>query len=373
MSESQQLNPPGEDETSTTGRSKPAVKVGVAVLALFALVLTWQVASDLHAPSSGMGSVSAVTTQIAARASGQVQQVSVADNATIKAGDLLFTLDPRPFELAVSQAESGLQQALASVGASEASLISAQAQVDQARSRLDAAVREENRAREMVSRGISARAVLDNAHDQTLQAEASLAATEASLEASKRQLGGDAAVAPQVESAMVQLEQAKLNLSYATITAPTDGYVTNLKLAAGQYLNAGTPALTFIEHYQPWIVVDFRENQLINMRPGDAARLVFDAAPGQQFEGRVRSIAHGVDSGRTTANGLPQNQASNRWFEPARKFPVFIELNDYDEWPVNARVGAKVNVLVHAGGDTGLVARIGTGLQWLQSWLSYLY
>lgn len=373
MSVSEELNQANEAEVSSTGRSKPAVAVGLAVIGLFALVLTWQVASDLHAPSSGTGSVAAVITQIAARASGQVQQVNVADNAAVKAGDLLFTLDPRPFELAVSQAESALGQALASVGASEASLLVAQAQVDQARSSLDAALREENRVRELVNRGISARSGLDNAHDKTLQAQSALTSSEASLEASKRQLGGDGGLAPQVESAMLQLEQAKLNLSFARVTAPTDGYVTNLKLAAGQYLNAGTPALTFIEHYQPWIVADFRENQLVNMRPGDAAGLVFDAAPGQQFEGRVRSIAYGIDGGRTTANGLPQNQAANRWFEPARKIPVFLELNDYSQWPANGRAGSKVNVLVHAGGETGLVARVGTGVQWLQSWLSYLY
>lgn len=358
---------------AATGRSKPAMKVGLVVLGLFMLVLSWQVASDLHAPSSGTGSVSAISTQIAARASGQIQQVKVVDNTAVKAGDVLFALDQRPFELAVAQAESALAQALASVGASEASLISAQAQVSQARSGLDAALREENRAQELVSRGISARATLDNAHDATLQAQAGLAAAEASLEAARRQLGGDAAIAPQVETAMLQLEQARLNLSYATIVAPTDGYVTNLKLAAGQYLNAGTPALTFIEHYQPWIVADFRENQLIYVRPGDAARLVFDAAPGQQFEGRVRSIAYGIDTGRATVNGLPQNQSATRWFEPARKIPVFVELNDYTRWPGNARVGSKVNVLIHAGGEGGFVSWVGSGLQRLQSWLSYLY
>lgn len=373
MSENEELTETNDEDIAKTGRSKPAVKVGLAVLILFALVLSWQVASDLHAPSSGTGSVSAITTQIAARTSGQIQQVQVADNSPVKTGDVLFTLDPRPFELAVSQAQSALEQALASVGASEASLLAAQAQVDQARTQLDSALREENRVRELVNRGISARAALDNAHDQTLQAQSALASTEANLEASKRQLGGDASVPPQVESAMLQLAQAKLNLSFATITAPTDGYVTNLKLAAGQYLNAGTPALTFIEHYQPWIVADFRENQLINMRAGDDTRLVFDAAPGQQFVGRVRSIAYGIDAGRTTVNGLPQNQAANRWFEPARKIPVFIELKDYSTWPANARAGSKVNVMVHAGGETGLVARIGSGLQWMQSWLSYLY
>ncbi len=87
----------------------------------------------------------------------------------------------------------------------------------------------------------------------------------------------------------------------------------------------------------------------------------------------MRGIAWGIDPGRTAANGLPQNQPSTRWFEPARTIPVQIELLDYHEWPMNVRVGSKATALIYAGGRGGFVARVASGLQSFQSYLSYLY
>jgi multidrug resistance efflux pump len=116
-----------------------------------------------------------------------------------------------------------------------------------------------------------------------------------------------------------------------------------------------------------------RENQLVYFTAGDEVSLVFDAAPGRVYRGAVSGVAWGIDPGRTSANGLPQNQSMTRWFEPARTIPVRIEPAPGEQWPANTRVGSKVSALVYSGGANNPVGWYASGMQRLQSFLSYLY
>lgn len=354
-------------------KANPARKVGRIVLLVIVASLVWHISSDLMAPSSSTGSVAAFTTQIAPRVGGQVATVHVGDNQKVAAGDPLFSLDAAPFELTLRQAEAAYAQALVANSAAVASLSSVDAQRAQAQSAFDSAKVSAARAQELFDKGLSSQAQLETALAQAASARAALDAVTAQLESASIQAGSDAAPSPQVLTAEIQLEQARLNREFTTILAPSDGVITNLKLAPGQYVNAGSPALTFIESELPWVVVDMRENQLINITTGDPARVVFDGAPGRTFEGRVRGIAWGIDPGRTAANGLPQNQSLTRWFEPARAIPVHIELVESEAWPENVRVGSKANALVFAHGTGNPVAWIAGGLQTIGSYLSYLY
>src|SRR5699024_8148696 len=147
------------------------------------------------------------------------------------------------------------------------------------------------------------------------------------------------------------LERAQYDLASTSVRAPHFGVVTNVTLSEGQFISAGSPAMTFIDAEAAWVTVDFRENQLRAVDPGDRVHLLFDAVPGRIFEGRVQSIAWGIDPGRSSQGGLVVNQPANRWFEPARRIPVRIELADgMDAWPRSARVGGKVHALVFAHG-----------------------
>lgn len=132
--------------------------------------------------------------------------------------------------------------------------------------------------------------------------------------------------------------------------------------------------MTFIDAEGAWVTVDLRENQLQNIDPGDTAHLLFDAVPGRIFAGRVQSIAWGINPGRNMQGGLVVSQPSDRWFEPARRIPVRIELaGGMDDWPRQARVGGKVDVVVFASGTDNPIAWIACGLQRVQSWASYLH
>lgn len=141
----------------------------------------------------------------------------------------------------------------------------------------------------------------------------------------------------------------------------------------GQYASAGAQVLTFVDSDGAWVVADMRENQLGNIRPGDRAGILFDAVPGTIFEGRVHSIAGAIDPGRTFSGGLLQNAPETRWFEPARRIPVRIELAPDQAWPEQVRSGAKVSVVVYTGGHGGPVGWIAALLHRIQAISSYLY
>lgn len=366
-------HPEGAAPAPEERRRPPAALVGGAILTFLLVSLGWNVASDLNAPSSTTGSVAAYTAQIAPRVSGQVVEVFVNDNQSVSMGEPLFQLDPAPFDLAVRQAEAQLEQAMVGLAAGTASVIASEAQVDQARANLVNVEARTLRTRSLRERGLSTQADHDAAEYNLTQARASLDAAEAQLESARLQVGGDTHTTPQTEAAQLQLEQAQLNRQFALVTAPADGVITNMRMAHGQYMGAGTSALTFIEAEDPWITVDMRENQLANIDVGDEARVLFDAVPGRTFEARVRGIAWGIDPGRSNANGLPLNQQATRWFEPARTIPVQLELVETGEWPQNVRAGSKATALVYANNRYGLVGRVESVFQTIKSYMSYLY
>ncbi|WP_432256343.1 HlyD family secretion protein [Limimaricola sp. AA108-03] len=179
------------------------------------------------------------------------------------------------------------------------------------------------------------------------QAEANLTTTAQNISASCASL----------VAAQAQLERAQYDLASTIMRAPHLGMVTNVTLSEGQYIGAGKPALTFIDSGAAWITVDLRENQLQQVDPGDPAHLLFDALPGRIFEGRVESIAWGINPGRNVQGGLVVNQPANRWFEPAWQIPVRIELAGGMENLSDAvRVGGKVHAVDYGSGTGNPIA-----------------
>ena len=361
-------------DQATPPARNPAARIAVVVVILLLAMVVVYALMDRMAPSSSRGIVSAAVVQIAPRVSGEVIEVMVEDDAVVQAGDPLFRLDTRPFDLALAQAEANLTSTAQEIDASSASLVAAQAAVTQARTALETTRAEAERTFRLEERGIAAAARGDTARGQVADAEARLATAEANLESARRQLGPEGADNPAILAAQAQLERAQYDLASTTVRAPHFGVVTNVSLSEGQFIAAGNPALTFIDAQAAWVTVDLRENQLQRVEPGDPVHLLFDAVPGRIFEGRVQSIAWGIDTGRNDQGGLVVNQPSNRWFEPARRIPVRIELNGgLDAWPRKVRVGGKVHAVVFTEGTNNPLAWLGRGLQRARSVASYLH
>lgn len=352
----------------------PAKPIALGVLLLLVLLIVLYAVTDRLAPSSSRGIVSAHVVQIAPRVSGEVTSVAVADDAVVQAGAALFTIDPQPYELALRQAEANLTTTVQGIDASSASLVAAQAAVTQARTARDNARSEAERTFRLEERGIVAAAQGDTARASVADADARVTSAEANLESARVQLGSGGDDNPAIAAAQAGLERAQYDLASATVTAPHFGVVTNVTLAEGQFVAAGNPALTFIDAEAAWVTLDLRENQLQKVDAGDPVGLVFDAVPGTVFEGRVQSIAWGINPGRSMAGGLVVNQPTNRWFEPARSIPVRIELDGgMEAWPLRARVGGKVHGVVYAGGGDGPIGWLAGGMQRIRSWTSYLH
>ena len=136
-------------------------------------------------------------------------------------------------------------------------------------------------------------------------------------------------------------------------------------LAAGQrWIDAGAA----------WITVDLRENQLGKVNAGDPARVAFDAVPGRIFDARVQSVAWGINPGRDVREGLVVSKPDNRWFEPARRIPVRLELEGgVEAWPRAVPVGGKVHAIVLAEKGNGVLVWIARASQRLRSWFSFLH
>lgn len=352
----------------------PTGPVAIGVVLFTVLGIFLYALADRIAPSSARGIVSANVVQIAPRVSGEVTQVFVQDDAVVEEGVALFALDEQPFELARRQAEANLAATVQNVDASSVSLVAAQAAVTQARATLENARAQANRSLRLVERGIASEARGDTARANLADAEAGLATAEANLESARAQLGPEGQDNPAIEAAQAALERAQYDLTSTTVRAPHFGVVTNVRLADGQFLGAGSPALTFIDTDAAWITVDLRENQLQYIKQGDPVTLLFDAVPGRIHDGRVQSIAWGISPGRSVQDGLVINAPATRWFEPARRMPVRVELaGGMESWPIEVRVGGKVHAVVYAGGEGNPISWLARVSQRIRSYTTYLH
>jgi multidrug resistance efflux pump len=301
---------PAAEAVQERPKSKAAPRLGLILLVVLGLLVAWYAFADRHTPYVGTATMSAYVAQIAPRVSGPVVEVLVEDNARVEAGQPLFRIDPRTYELDVAQAEARLAQAAQSLGVSSSGVAAAQARLADARARLDNTRTSVARTMELVERGTYAKARADQAEADLKTAEAAVGAAEAEVEQATRQLGPQGAANPQIQEATAALERARFNLVNTTVVAPAEGFITNLLLTVGQYANTGQALMTFIDPQSPWIIANFRENQLENIDPGDPVEVVFEVDPGKVYKARVESMAWGIIA-RQSGLGVRGDQAGD--------------------------------------------------------------
>jgi len=179
----------------------------------------------------------------------------------------------------------------------------------------------------------AAQAALERSRAQVRKAEQALAA----------RVGAEHALVAEVEA---QLAEARLNLGWTRIYAPANGYVTNVQLREGSYAHVGIPVLTCIDGDQWWVVANFRENSLENVRPGQRVGLTFNTYPGRVFAGVVESVGWGVNQGQGAPSGsLPAIPEPQNWIQLAQRFQVRITPQLPPGDPL--RVGATASVAVY--------------------------
>ena len=265
---------------------------------------------------------------ISANVPGRVGEVDVRDNQQVRRGQVLFRLDDRPFRIAVEAARARLQAARLQVESMKADYRQRLADLASAQSALHYAQREYRRESRLLASGIASQSQVDKALLSRNEAQQSVVAATQQITSTVARLGGEPDIAvsthPLVEQAQAALDRALLNLSYATITAPSDGIVTGVEhLQAGSYLPAATPAFVLVSTRDVWVEADFKENQLAHMRPGDSATVDIDAYPGHTFRAVVSSITPGTGSQFSV---LPPENATGNWVKVVQRLDVRLRL-----------------------------------------------
>ncbi|HWV21881.1 MAG TPA: HlyD family secretion protein [Devosia sp.] len=348
---------------------KKARLVGLGLFVILGGAVAWYPLSDHNAPFASGGSVMGNVTQIGPRVAGPVAEVLVRDNSSVKAGDPLFRIDETTFRMDVAQAEAQLDLTSTNISSASAAIPASQAKLSQAEVALATAKDAVERTRQMYDRGLVTDAQKTQAEGNFQTAELNVAAARAELDRATTSAGALDDTNPNFRAAQAGLEKARFALESTTVVAPADGHVSNLLLTQGQFVAAGSPVMTFISGDRGSVLVDFRENQLVNVQPGDKAVVIFEAAPGRQFDATVDSIAWGISSGRTSTNGLAQSSTDTRWFPPARKIPVRVSIDDPASLPANVRIGSEAAALIlpDEGGIVPAIARIMLGFSSVMS------
>jgi membrane fusion protein (multidrug efflux system) len=279
--------------------------------------------------------VKADNTTVAPKVAGYVSEVLVGDNERVKAGQVLARIDDRDFKVALDQAKAEVVAADAGVASKRAQLEVQQAVIAAAKAALDVdiaaetfASQENKRYGDLAKTGFGSVQNAQLAQSRHASALAAIERDNANLASAQKQIALlraeiTQAVAASARAAAVE-QQAELNLSYTTIVAPIDGAVGNRTLRAGQFVQAGTQLMSLVPTAGAYVVANFKETQLTNVRSGQRVDIAVDMFPGHVVHGHVDSLAPA--SGQEFAL-LPPDNATGNFTKVVQRIPVKIALD----------------------------------------------
>ena len=288
---------------------------------------------------------------ISAQVGGQIVDVAVKENQQVKAGDLLFRIDPEPFQLQIAQADAAIATAQASeIAAANASALSG-ADISAARENIAFARSNLSRQEALWQKGFTTKAAFEAAQHQVTVAEEQLRLAEAKRDeaaaklASGEQLPG---VYPQVATALAQRRVAELSLRRTEVRAPAAGQISQAaRLQRGQQILSGVPVLTLVAAGTAYVEANFKETDLADMRVGQRAAVRFDAYPDLKLSGRVASIGAGTGSEFSV---LPAQNATGNWVKVTQRVPVRITLDNTAAAQLISGLSAHVTVYTNDAG-----------------------
>ncbi|WP_426263636.1 HlyD family secretion protein [Sphingomonas sp. PWP1-2] len=316
----------------------------VAVLAIVYFYLSGgrYEATDNGYLQSGLVSVSA-------NVSGPVVAIAVHNNQRVKAGDVLFRIDPAPYQAAVDEAAAELASARTQVASVRASYREGEATLQAGRDKLVYAQREAARQKALLAEGISSQAQYDQAVLAAQTARQQIATSVEQNAGVAATLTGSVSAPterqPAVQRAQAALERARLNLGYTVVRAAQDGIVTKVdQLQLGSYVSAAKPVFT-LAGTRLWVEGNFKENQLDHMRVGQRATFKIDAFPDLKLTGRVASFSPGTGNSFAL---LPPENATGNWVKVVQRLPIEFSIDQVPrDIPLHAGLSVEVTV------DTG--------------------
>jgi membrane fusion protein (multidrug efflux system) len=282
---------------------------------------------------------------VSADISGRVVDLKVHENQPVKAGDVLFQLDPEPLQIAVDQARANVEDARNKIIGLKAAYRTRQEDLKAAEANVGFAQRELQRREKLVAGKIISQSDYDearNRYDVTVNEAASI---RQDITRIISELGGDSDIDPEshpsYRMAQAALEQAELDMRRGTVVAKTDGVVAQVdQLRPGDYINAGAPVFSLVSQQDAWIEANLKETDLTYVKPGQRADVTIDTYPGRSFTAVVDSI--GMATG-AEFSVLPAQNASGNWVKVVQRIPVRLHVVDM---PQDATLRAGMSAVV---------------------------
>ncbi len=297
-------------------RRRPVLIVAaLIILGIVAAVTWWLNTSGYETTDDAF--IDARTVSISAQVGAAIVDVPVTDNQLVEAGAVLLRLDDRDYKAQVDQSKANIANIEAQLAAQQARIEQAEKQAAESQANLVFAQQQEERYTDLVKKGAVTVEQAQQYASGLRQAQANFSATQANAIATEKQLP---VLQAQRKQADAQLELAEANLSRTVITAPVAGRVARLTAAKGNYASVGQALLMFVPR-DVWITANFKETQLLTIKPGDPVDIRIDTYPDRTFKGHVDSIQAG--SG-TAFSLLPAENATGNYVKIVQRVPVKI-------------------------------------------------
>jgi membrane fusion protein (multidrug efflux system) len=286
---------------------------------------------------------------LSADIAGRIIEVDVKENQLVKAGDVLFRIDPTPYKIALDMANASLASARLGVEQLRVAYTTAQAKLNAAQQTLDVRQRAQGRSTDLATKGVTTQASVDDTLLALQSAQSDVDLDKQGVAGAIAALGGNPDVNteshPAVQTALAAVENAKRNLDKTTVVAPADGIITQVtSLNVGQFVATGTTIVNLVGTGDTWIQANFKETQLGDLRDGEPADVTVDAYPGVTLHGTVDSI--GAATGAEFSL-IPAQNATGNWVKVVQRVPVRIKVPASDKAVL--RTGMSATVMVDTG------------------------
>lgn len=346
--------PPSQPEPTWSSWLFPALRVAFV---LAAALLVWVIAGNWNRwtgaarfQTTDDAFVAADVTPLAAKVSGYIETVAVADNEVVRKGDLIATIEPSNYQAQLLLAEANLAAAQASLAnianqkdVQRALIRQAQASVQATQADLQRYTLEVKRQADLLLKQAGTSQLVEQSDANEKRTQAQLQLNEAQVDQQKAILASlnvqEAQLAAQVRGAEAQATLARSNLSYTRITAPAEGMVGQRQVRPGQFVNVGTQVIAVVPLPNVWVVANYKETQLANMRLRDPVRVTVDAYPDLVLTGIVDSWSPGTGS---TFALLPPDNATGNFTKVVQRVPVKIVLDPNQALGTLVRPGMSV-------------------------------
>jgi membrane fusion protein (multidrug efflux system) len=319
-------------------RTRTILMLVVPLLLLLGLAYLWLASGGSESTDNAQVKTDIVS--VTAQVTGPVVEVKVKNGDQVKRGDVLFRIDPAPFQVALEQAQAQLAAAKLQTNELRTQAAGTGADITGAQANLAIKRNALNRQSTLLRQGFTTRADYEDALNEVRTAETELA------DARARAANAHAAIAPGQQPAIAQaqaaVDKARLDPSRTTVRAPMDGEIANAdRLQIGTQIVSGVGALSIVHSNGAWVEANFKEKQLTDMRPGQPVNVKIDAYPGVKFKAHVESIGAGTGSEFSL---LPAQNANGNWVKVTQRVPVRVAFDGHPSKPMIAGLSAVVTV-----------------------------